>query len=99
MSKSFMFAGALALIVGGCASSAETERRAEIHDSRARQAAAYEDYDHAANEKREANRLHAKAAAERANEVGSDGVVAPPPPPEVAPPPPVEPLPPPAPLP
>ena len=93
MSKSFMFAGALALVVGGCASSAETERRAQIHDSQARQAAAYEDYDHAAEEKHEANRLHAKAAQERANEIGSDTVVVPPPPPAEMPPPPPEPLP------
>lgn len=94
MSRSFMFAGALALFVGGCATSADTERRAQIHDSRARQAAAYEDYDHASEEKHEANRLHAKAATQRANE-GTEEVVAPPPPPpaEVAPPPVVEPLP------
>jgi len=96
MSRSLMFAGALALLVGGCASSADTERRAETHDARARQAAAYEDYDQAAQEKHEANRLHAKAAQERANEGASGEVVAPPPPPaaEVPPPPPaVEPLP------
>lgn len=94
MSRSLMFAGALALLFGGCASSAETERRAEIHDARARNAAAYENYDQAAAEKHEANRLHAKAARERANE-GADGdVVAPPPPPaDVPPPPPPEPLP------
>ena len=81
MSKSFMFAGALALFVGGCATSADTERRAEIHDTRARQAAAYEDYDHAAEEKHEGDRLHAKAAEQRANEAGSGEVVVPPPPP------------------
>ena len=62
MSRSLMFAGALALLVGGCASSAETERRAEIHDTRARQAAAYENYDRAAQEKHEGDRLHSKAA-------------------------------------
>jgi outer membrane murein-binding lipoprotein Lpp len=95
MSRSFMFAGALALIVGGCASSAETEQRAQVHDSRARQAAAYQDYDHAAEEKHEANRLHAKAAAQRADEAGGNQVVAPPPPPAEVPPP----LPPPEPLP
>jgi sRNA-binding protein len=94
MSRSFMFAGALALFVGGCATSADTERRAQVHDSRARQAAAYEDYDHAAEEKHEANRLHAKAASERANEAGSEEVVVPPPPPPAeVPPPVVEPLP------
>jgi hypothetical protein len=81
MSRSFMFAGALALFVGGCATSADTERRAEIHDTRARQAAAYEDYDRAAEEKHEGDRLHAKAAQERANEVGGGEVVVPPPPP------------------
>jgi hypothetical protein len=85
MSKSFMFAGAIALIVGGCATSSDTERRAEVHDSRARHAAAYEDYDRAAEEKREANRLHAKAAAERANETETHEIA--PPPPEMPPPP------------
>jgi len=94
MSRSLMFAGALALLVGGCASSAETERRAEIHDTRARQAAAYENYDQAAEEKHEGDRLHAKAAQQRANEAASGEVVAPPPPPaEYPPPPPPEPLP------
>ena len=95
MSKSLMFAGALALLVGGCASSAETERRAETHDARARQAAAYENYDQAAQEKHEADRLRAKAASERANEEVNGEVPAPPapPPPEVPPPAPAEPLP------
>ncbi|HEX8951578.1 MAG TPA: hypothetical protein VF945_07015 [Polyangia bacterium] len=91
-----MFAGALALLVGGCASSSETERRAEVHDARARQAAAYENYDQAAEEKHEAQRLHAKAATERANEAASGEQVvpqAPPPPAEVPSPPPPEPLP------
>ena len=83
MSRSFMFASALALLVGGCASSADTERRAEAHNQRARQAAAYEDYDQAAAEKRKADRLHDKAAAERAAE-GVDDV--PPPPPAELPP-------------
>jgi len=95
MSRSLMFAGALALLVGGCASSSETERRAESHDTRARQAAAYENYDQAAAEKHEADRLHAKAAQQRADEAASGDVVAPPPPPPAAypPPPPPEPIP------
>jgi len=94
MSRSLMFAGALALLVGGCASSTETERRAETHDARARQAAAYENYDQAAQEKHEADRLHAKAASERANEAASGEVSAPPaPPPDVPPPAPPAPLP------
>jgi hypothetical protein len=89
-----MFAGALALLVGGCASSAETERRAETHDTRARQAAAYENYDQAAQEKHEADRLHAKAAQQRANEAADGEVVTPPPPPaDYPPPPPPEPIP------
>jgi hypothetical protein len=89
MSKSFLFAGALALLVGGCATSAETERRAQVHDSRARQAAAYEDYDRAAEEKREALRLHAKAAQDRVNEEPSEAPAPPPPPPaDYVPPPP-----------
>jgi sRNA-binding protein len=83
-----MFAGALALLFGGCASSADTERRAQVHDSRARQAAAYEDYDRAAQEKHEADRLHSKAASERADEASSGDVPVPPPPPEYVPPPP-----------
>ena len=86
MTKSLMMAGALALVVGGCASSSETERRAQDHDIRAHQAAAYEDYDRAAMEKREADRLHAKAAEQRANEAANGEV--PPPPPEYPPPPP-----------
>lgn len=81
MSRILMFAGALALFAGGCASSSETERRAETHDVRARQAAAYEDYDRAAQEKHEADRLHAKAAEERANEAANGDVTPPPPPP------------------
>lgn len=93
MSRSLMFAGALALLVGGCASSAETERRAETHDARARQAAAYEDYDQAAQEKHEANKLHAKAAQQRANEAPDEVVAPPPPAAEVPPAPPPEPLP------
>ncbi len=95
MSRSLMFAGAIALLVGGCASSADTERRAEIHDTRARQAAAYENYDQAAQEKHEADRLHAKAATQRADEAGADVVPQAPPPADVAPPPPApaEPLP------
>lgn len=95
MSKTLMFAGALALLVGGCASSAETERRAEIHDQNARAAAAYEDYDHAAQEKHEADRLHAKAAYERSDENGGavDPVAPPPPAPpaDYVPPPPPQP--------
>ena len=70
MSRNLLFAGAVALLVGGCASSAETERRAEAHDQRARAAASYEDYDRAAQEKHEADRLHTKAVRERAEENG-----------------------------
>ncbi|HEY2745093.1 MAG TPA: hypothetical protein VGL86_10740 [Polyangia bacterium] len=100
MPRILMFAGALALLAGGCATSAETEQRAQIHDARARNDAAYENYDAAAAEKREADRLHAKAAAERANEA-ANGEVAPAPVPapvDVPPPAPVPP-PPPAPIP
>jgi len=59
-----------------------------VHDTRARQAAAYEDYDRAAQEKHEADRLHAKAATQRANEAASGEVTTPPPPPAELPPPP-----------
>jgi hypothetical protein len=96
MSRSLMFAGALAMFVAGCASSADTERRAQEHDARARQAAAYQDYDHAAQEKHEADRLHAKAASQRADEAASGEVTPPPPAPspaETPEPPPPEPLP------
>jgi outer membrane murein-binding lipoprotein Lpp len=91
MSKNLLFAGALAFLVGGCASSAETERTAQVHDQRARQAAAYEDYDRAADEKREALKLHAKAAQERADEYPehqTETPPAPPPPADYVPPPP-----------
>jgi hypothetical protein len=88
MSKRFLFAGALALLVGGCATSGETERRAQVHESRARQAAAYEDYDRAADEKREALKLHAKAAEQRSDEYPNDTPPPPPPPADYVPPPP-----------
>jgi len=92
MSRILMFAGALAMFAGGCATSAETERRADVHDQRARTAAAYENYDQAAAEKHEADRLHEKAAAERANESYRGDVppapVSPPPAPVVEVPPP-----------
>lgn len=86
MPRILMFAGALALLVGGCATSAETERRADVHDQRARNAAAYENYDQAAAEKHEADRLHNKAAEERANEAATGEAVPPPPPPAEVPP-------------
>jgi len=98
MPRILMFAGALALLVGGCATSAETERRAETHDQRARNAASYENYDHAAAEKHEADRLHAKAAEERANEAASGEAVSEPVAPTPADVPPAE-VPPPAPVP
>jgi hypothetical protein len=79
MTRPLLFAGAMTLALAGCASSVETERRAEAHDQRARQAAAYEAYDTAAEEKHKAERLHAKAAGERAEE--EDELVLPPPPP------------------
>lgn len=95
MNRGLLFAGAVALMLGGCASSGETERRAEAHDQRARAAASYEAYDTAAQEKHEADRLHAKAARQRANETGDEVVTPPPPPPGdyPPPPPPAEPLP------
>jgi hypothetical protein len=93
MKRGLLFAGAMALFIGGCATSGETERKAEIHDQRARSAASVEAYDTAAAEKHEADRLHAKAARQAAD----DGtvIVAPAPPAvEVVPaPPPVEPVP------
>ena len=85
MPRILMFAGALALLVGGCATSAETEQQAQMHDARARNAAAYENYDAAAAEKHEANRLHAKAATERANEAANGDALPAPAPAAVAP--------------
>jgi hypothetical protein len=95
MPRILMCAGALALLVGGCATSAETEQQARLHDVRARNAAAYENYDVAAAEKHEADRLHAKAAAERANAASNGDVVPAPAPvaPVEVPPPPPEPIP------
>jgi hypothetical protein len=80
MPRGLLFSGALALLLGGCATSVDTERRAEAHDQRARQEAAYQNYDQAAEQKHEADRLHAKAARERAEE-NSEAVLPPPPPP------------------
>ncbi len=90
MSKRVWLAGALGLLVAGCATSEETAQRAQIHDQRARQAAAYEDYDRAAQEKHEADRLRAKAAEERSQENYGEPVPPPPPavPPDYMPPPP-----------
>jgi hypothetical protein len=51
----------LAALLGGCATSTELEDMARTHALRADQAAAGGNYDLAAHEKAEANRLHAKA--------------------------------------
>jgi hypothetical protein len=78
MATKLLFAGVFAVMVGGCATSAETERRAQEHDARARAAASYQDYDRAAQEKHEADRLHNKAAQERLEEKGTVPPGAPP---------------------
>ena len=77
MSRSFMFAGALALIVGGCAFRTKPRASADSHDVRARQAHACQNYELAAAEKQEANRLHAKAAEQRAAEASDGNAVVP----------------------
>ncbi len=85
MIRSLLFAGAVALAAAGCASSNKTERSAESHEQRARQAAAYGEYDRAAAEKHEADRLHEKAARERIEEDEAPAIPPAPPPAPMAP--------------
>ena len=68
MARALCFAGTVALLLVGCASSDEIERSAELHDQRARLATANQAYGLAAFEKGEAEQLHAEAARERARE-------------------------------
>jgi hypothetical protein len=69
----------LAVAVGtlaGCATSAQIEKEARLHDMRADAASTIRDYDVAAAEKHEAQRLHQKAL-KRAYKEGNSGVVIP----------------------
>jgi hypothetical protein len=66
-----------ALAFCGCASAAELERDARTHDTRADAAARVRDYDRAAAEKAEAQRLHAKAVKRSYKEGTTDIVVVP----------------------
>lgn len=62
MRKIVLMGVCLSLFAGfGCATSGQLEQKARIHDMRADAAASVRDYDRAADEKAEANRLHAKA--------------------------------------
>jgi hypothetical protein len=87
--------GLLAMAGSGCATSGEIERKAQRHEARADRAASMRDYQRAAKEQREAERLHQKAAA-KAYEEGEPPPVTPAPSPSVVVPPPAAPLPPPA---
>ena len=90
MRRTLLWLGALAFC--GCASAAKLERDARAHDTRADAAARVRDYDRAAAEKAEAQRLHAKAVKRAYKEGTTDVVVIPTPPAEVPhEPPPIEP--------
>lgn len=62
----------------GCATSAELEQKARIHDMRADAAASVRDYDRAANEKEKAAHLHEKAVKKAYKEGLSSEVALPP---------------------
>jgi len=92
MRRTLLWLGALAFC--GCASAAKIERQAKLHDMRADAAARVRDYDRAAAEKAEAQRLHAKAVRRAYQEGTTEQVVIPTPPGEVPhEPPPIEPIP------
>ncbi len=61
----------------GCATSTKLEREAREHQSRAQAAASVRDYDRAADEKAESERLHAKAVKKAYKEGNSSSVVIP----------------------
>lgn len=83
-----------AIAFAGCASATKVEREAKIHDMRADAAGRMRDYDRAAAEKAEAERLHAKAVKRSYKEGTTDQVVIPTAPAEVPhEPPPIEPVP------
>jgi hypothetical protein len=65
-----------AVALSACASSAKIEKEARLHDMRADAAASIRDYDRAAAEKSEANKLHQKAI-KRAYKEGNTGVIVP----------------------
>ena len=75
MRKKLLWLGVLAFT--GCASAAKIEREARVHDMRADAAAQVRDYDKAAQEKAEAQRLHAKAVKRAYKEGTTDVVVIP----------------------
>jgi hypothetical protein len=72
MKRTIVAVGLLALGAGACASSTELENQARIHTLRADAAASRRDYDVAAAEKHEAQKLHAKAVYKAYKEGRSD---------------------------
>ena len=83
MRKVLLGLGLFGLTMAGCATSAQIEREARLHDMRADAAARIRDYDRASAEKSEAERLHAKAVKKAVNEGNTSGVVIPTAPTEV----------------
>ncbi len=72
--------GAAALGFAGCANSMALERASRDHEARASSLAQARDYDDAAMEHREAQRLHAKAVKKAYKEGNSASVAIPEPP-------------------
>jgi hypothetical protein len=83
-----LIAGLGLLAFAGCASSMQLEREAREHQLRAEASASARDYNRAAAEKREAERLHAKAVKKSYKEGNAASVEIPTPPQQ---PPPAEP--------
>ena len=77
--------GLFAMTAGGCATSSQVEKEARRHDQRADAAAQLREYDKAAQEKAEAERLHRKAVKKAYNEEATDTVVVPSSPPSEVP--------------
>jgi hypothetical protein len=65
MTRELLIAGTVALSFGACASSADLERRAEMHQQQAHAATGQRDYAVASAEQRQADKLRVKAAHER----------------------------------
>ena len=69
--------GLFAMTAGGCATSTQLERDARQHDLRADAASQMRDYDRAAKEKEEAERLHRKAVKKAYKEGAAETVIVP----------------------
>jgi hypothetical protein len=63
------------LAFGGCATSTQLEREARAHQMRAEALASVRDYNRAADEQRESERLHAKAVKKAYKEGNSPSVL------------------------